>query len=215
MSIVISTGATTAIDNLQDLIAEIRDLADDADYDENSILRAIRKAEAYIERELRSPQMEAETSLTLTSATANLPSDFLAVRSVVFEGQERELRAMSPRALADQYGATSGVPVAYAIEGRTIRIAPVGGVTLRLLYFAEIPKLSGSISSNWVLRSHPDLYVAGAMLHLSIRERDRDGVAMFGDAFNAVLQSMKRIEIEGRSSSMVPYGLPQVRGVRA
>ena len=217
MSIAISTYAPGTIATYRDLVAELRDLLDDADYDNLAIDRAIRKAEAQFTRELRVPEMEPRVVLVVNGPTVALPLDFRAVRLIrTLSTPPVLLQGVSPAALSDYIGQT-GSPLAYAIEGKALRIAPVSNVTVELLYYAAIPSLSDNAVSNWLLQRHPDLYVSGAMYYLAWRERDSDGMAQAAQMTQTLLAS---INGEGQRNRwggipLVPKGMGQVSGVRA
>ncbi|MGJ3625960.1 phage adaptor protein [Sphingomonas sp. MMS24-JH45] len=188
MSIAIPTYAPGAITNYAELVVEIRDLMDDADYSQQAIDRALRKAEAEFNRTLRTPEMETRVVLSITSELTPLPNDFLELRYIFSEGSpDTPLKSMSPCWMLSAYSGVSGTPQAYTIEGGQLRIGPVGNATLEMVYYRPLSALSDAQVSNWLLAKHPDLYVAGVMYHLARRERDRDGMAQaaqeVGDAY--------------------------------
>lgn len=218
MAIIIPSFAAGAITNYADLVAELRDLLDDADYSQAAIDRALRKAEATFNRELRTPEMETRALLMVTGELNPLPVDFLAMRTLFFEGTpDRILKSMSPASIVSTYGGYSGVPCAYSIEGRMIRVVPVGDATLEMAYYARLTPLSDAAVSNWLLDRHPDLYIAGAMYHLAYRERDTDGAALAARQVAELLQSINQAGMRNRwgASPIVPQGMMQVRGARA
>lgn len=217
MSIAIPTYAPGAISNYNDLIAEIRDLSDDADYRQDVIDRALRKAEAEFNRTLRTPEMEARVILSVTGELTTLPEDFLELRYVFQEGQpDAILRSMAPAGMLSTYYGRSGSPEAYTIEGRSIRVGPVGNATLEMLYYQAIMQLSDGQVSNWLLRKHPDLYVAGAMYHLASRERDSDGVNKWSQEVSALTNAIQNAAARNRwgSAPLTPTGIRQVGRVR-
>lgn len=218
MAIIIPSFAPGAISTYADLIDEVRDMMDDAAYDQRVIDRAIRKSEATFNRELRVPEMETRIIITVTGELTTLPDDFLQMRTIFHEGNpDRLLSSMSPAALVRGYGGMAGEACAYAIEGLTLRVAPFGPATLEMSYYAALPQLSDDRVSNWLLRLHPDLYVSGVLYHLARRERDSEGMAM---ALNEVTQLLESINKAGQrnrwgASPLTPSGMCQVAGARA
>jgi hypothetical protein len=159
-TIAFSTDPAGAITTLPDLIAEIRDEMDDEGYSLPKIMRAIGRAEAMFNRELRVPEMETELQFTVTSEQTDLPLDFLQMRTIYQEGSpDNPLKSMSPTGLRQLYRGVAGRPCAYALENRRIVIAPVGDAPLTMLYYAKIPPLTESNPSNWLLFEQPDLYL--------------------------------------------------------
>jgi hypothetical protein len=155
-----SVDSTSAITTLTDLIAEIRDEMDDSGYSEAKILRAIARAEAFFNRELRVPQMETEFQFPVTGESTSLPVDFLQMRAIYQEGSpDNPMRSMSPAGLRQLYFGQSGTPAAYALENRRLIVAPVGSASVTMLYYAAIPPLNESNPTNWLLVDYPDIYL--------------------------------------------------------
>jgi hypothetical protein len=217
MSIAIPTYAPGAIASYSDLIAEIRDLMDDATYAQDVIDRALRKAEAEFNRTLRTPEMETRGILNVTEELTQLPADFLELRFIFQEGSpDKPLKSMSPSGMLAIYSGCSGTPEAYTIEGGFLRVGPVGATTLELVYYRPLPQLSDAQVSNWLLASHPDLYVAGVMYHLARRERDSDGMAQAAQEVAALTAAIQGAAARNRwgAAPLSPAGIRQVPGAR-
>jgi len=217
MSIAIPTYAPGSIASYSDLITEIRDLMDDADYRQDAIDRALRKAEAEFNRTLRTPEMETRAILNVTGELTQLPSDFLELRYIFQEGSpDTPLKSMSPAGMLAIYSGIAGKPEAYSIEGNYLRVGPVGNATLEMLYYQPIPSLSDAQVSNWLLAKHPDLYVAGAMFHLARRERDSDGMAQAAQEVAALTAAIQQAAARNRwgAAPLTPAGIRQVCGAR-
>jgi len=218
MAIAIPTYSPGSIATYTDLIAEIRDLSDDADYRQDAIDRAIRKAEGEFNRKLRAPEMETRMVLTITGELTQLPSDFLSLRYIFQEGSpDSPLKSMSPAAMLGMYGGVAGTPAAYTIEGSYLRVGPVGNATVELLYLASITPLSDEQVSNWLLRLHPDLYVSGTMFYLAVRERDEGAMTFWSGLTAQLMDDINGAALRNRwgAGPLVPAGPRQVRGVRA
>jgi len=218
MAISVGSLAPGAIQNYTDLLAAVRDMMDDDNYSQSSIDRCIRLAESYFNRELRHPRMEKSVLLALTAETSILPDDFLAMRSIKEVASPAfTLASMSPAALIETYGQTAGTPEAYAIEGRSIRIAPIGNVTLELSYYAAIPALCANAPVNWLIVNHPDLYLWGTVWYCCQRDRDSNGAAMAQSALSGILQSLQTSSVKDRwgAAPLRPRGITQVSSARA
>ena len=217
MTIAIPTYAPGAITSYSELVIEVRDLMDDADYPQPAIDRALRKAEAEFNRTLRTPDMETRAPLQITGELTTLPTDFLELRYVFQEGSpDKQLTSMSPAGMLAAFSGMAGCPRAYAIEGNEIRVGPVGNTSLEMVYYRPLNPLSDAVPSNWLLRKHPDLYVAGVMYHLARRERDADGMAQAAQEVVALTAAIKQSANNARwgSAPLTPAGVRQVRGPR-
>jgi len=155
MAIAISTYAAGSIADYSDLIAEIRDMMDDADYSDAVIARAMRKAEGEFNSLLRVPDMETRATLAVTDGFAALPSDYSQLRFVRTLG---DYPATLPNITAGEMGDGFAYPYGYSIEGREIRVVPAKTASISFTYYQKIPPLSEAIPANWLLTKHPSLY---------------------------------------------------------
>ena len=219
MAIVLDVSPTGAVASYTDLVAELRDLQDNAAYDTAVIARAIRKAEAYFLRRLRVSDMEISATLAVSDDTVALPTDLREIRSVVWlhNGYEYPLGNMSLSGLVGAYGTTAagGRPVAYAREGNTLRFAPSSSGTLRIVYYADITPLTDAFPTNWLLQVAPDLYIAGAQYYLCRRERDDTGAQMALSEANAIIDAMQTQAAFQAGGNLIPHGITQVGCIRA
>lgn len=128
-------------------------------------------AEADFNRTLRTEQMITETTLTLssTSSSVNLPSDFLEVETLSFNDAPREINFATRKQLQDQYASlSSGRPKVYTLRAPATSAgvqrmqfgpSPDGAYTLTLSYYQKIPGLSTSNTTNWLMTKEPEAYL--------------------------------------------------------
>lgn len=219
MTIALDLSAVGAIATYNDLVDHVRDMSDDDQYPRTAIDEALRKTEAHMNRVLRVPDMERLVALTsVVGGLITLPNDFLEMRAVRFVGDHAvDLQSMTPVALQWAYRGVAGVAQAYAIEGRSLRLAPVpAAANIEMVYFAALTPLTDSFQSNWMLDRHPDCYIAGVMYHLARRERDESAVVTVGQEFVTILDAVGSAGNSARwgAGPITPQGVAQVRGVR-
>jgi hypothetical protein len=216
MSIAIDISAAGSISSYADLVSEIRDMVDDANYSQGAIDSAIRKAEAHFNRTLRTPDMENVATLNVTAEYIALPADFLEMRAIRNVNGCFDLDSVSPAALFMRYRGAAGCPTAFAIEGQRLRFGPVGNATLDMLYYATIPQLTDAVPINWLLIKHPDAYLATALYHIARRERDSDGQQQAGTEMQTILDAITTSANSARwgAGPLTPQGISQVFGVR-
>jgi hypothetical protein len=103
-------------------------------------------------------------TVTAQSGFTTLPSDYLAWRRVTWTGSTRsELGYVHPSYLQAAYPSQpADVPRIFTIEGSTLKVMPLCGTPLEFDYYQAIPSLV-SASTNWLMTSHPDLYLFGSM----------------------------------------------------
>lgn len=132
-------------------------------------------AEAEFNRTLRTEQMITETTLTLssTSASVSLPSDFLKVDSIEFTTLPTGIDFVTRKKLKSDYSSqTAGRPKVYTLRaaaatGGVQRMEfgppPDGAYTATLSYYQKIPALSTSNTTNWFLTKEPQAYLFGSL----------------------------------------------------
>ena len=116
--------------------------------------------------------MIAQASITIDAETENLPTGFLQIRDFyILSGATKiPLRYVTPSQM-DQLKGTSvtGCPSAYTILGDTLRFMPKPDASYSgiLNYYKTFDPLSDSNTSNFILSSHPAIYLYGSLFHAS------------------------------------------------
>lgn len=198
MTIALSIGAQPPFLNYIELLEGVADWLDREDFTERQLARFVALAEAEFNRVLRVPEMETSVMLAVEGEIVNLPPDFLQMRHIYQEGSpDSPLRGMSPDGLLQAYGGRSGVPSAYAIEGRALKLAPVGATILQIDYFRRIPALSDATPSNWLLDAHSDVYLFGT---LTQAEAFTDNPARVGQWRGALENALGQVRTAGNRS---------------
>lgn len=96
---------------------------------------------------------------------------------------------------ADEYKRsfdTSGVPKYYSIVGSQLQLLPVPGasITAEMVYYAKIPALSDSNTTNWLLTNHPDVYLYGTLIQSAPYLKDDERVAVWASLFEKAVNDM-------------------------
>ena len=131
------------------------------------IPRAVRMAEASINRRLRVRQMIVRAESEVELQTLPLPNDWLeSIRGFTGSDNEFQLSGFP----MDEYPArvlSTGQPISYSILGRYMffRMLPEEPTRIELSYYAAVPALSDSTTSNWLLALWPDIYLYGSLMH--------------------------------------------------
>lgn len=131
----------------------------------------ISMAEANLSRDIRHWRQEKRSTAEIDTQYSAIPADFLeAVRFYITSGDTRPLELISQAEMLDRKYRnlnTSGQPAYYAITAGEIEVYPVpdGTYTAELYYMANLPALSDSNTSNWLLEYYPDAYLYGSLIH--------------------------------------------------
>jgi hypothetical protein len=132
VTVALDLGAYSDIADYPGLIDKVRLWLDRGDELNPYLPTFIMLAESYLNRTLRTPEMEAYTSVPVVGGLARLPLDCLEVRGISVG--ERPLQATSPANLARDYRGLAGAPLSYAIRGRDLLLAPTSDDALDLTY---------------------------------------------------------------------------------
>ncbi len=153
--------------------------------------------EAELNRKVRDKDMIKRATATADAQYLTLPDDWLEVINVEIQsGDFSPLLQQSMESLDVFRKAnddSSGQPKYFAIVDGTLELAPTPDTsyTLQLTYYGKITALSDSNTSNFVLASHPDVYLYGALKQASIYLMEDDRVALFTSQFEKALEEMR------------------------
>lgn len=128
-------------------------------------------AQLRMTRDLRTREMLKVATTTATDSTVELPSDFLEMREIHFQGNPPiTLEYESPdKFFRDMLTTTSGLPYYYTIIAYELQFAPApdSSQTLQMLYYAQPTFISSTVSSNLYLANYPD-----ALLYATLAEAE-------------------------------------------
>lgn len=147
--------------------------------------------EARLNRLLRVPAMEASATSSVSSGTVALPDDCLQLRKVVID--DEAIPAFSPQQLHAAYGdSTYGSVLGYAVSGQEITLLPAPSASIDVVvdYYQKIPALTSTNTTNWLLESHPDLYLYGTLCMAEAFVDNPDRVAVWKSAWDAALDEL-------------------------
>ena len=172
----------------------------------------IDNTEAELNRRLRVADQVKRSVATADGQYLSLPSDWLeAINIEITSNDFRPLMQMSIESL-DVYRKANnnitGQPIYYAIVDNTLELAPTPDAeyTLQLTYFSKIDALSDSNTSNFVLASHPDIYLYGSLKHASVFQTERERAPLFNAQFEKSLEEIRlqQERAEFAKGSLIP-----------
>jgi len=168
----------------------------------------IQLAEAQMNRDLRHWRMEVRASGQQSAGDAymQIPADWIeTIRFHITDGGTSPLDLMSRKAIEDKrYGNEnmSGTPRYYAHADSQFELFPTPNETTNteLLYFAKIPSLSDSNTTNWLLEDAPDVYLYGALLHSAPYLAEDERVGVWAQMYGASVQRLNDSSDDARMS---------------
>lgn len=183
-----------AITTYTELQTAISDRLARSDFTATVLQECIALAEADMQRTLRTLDMETRyLTFPMDAEYVDVPADFLSVRTFRRDGSPPvELQFMADDTMTTTYQGVTGPPRYFNVTGGKFRFAPPGdGSAATLVYYAKIPALSTSQTTNWLLTAHPDAYLYGALLQAAIRLQDTEKMQFYGGVYGAALKSIK------------------------
>lgn len=163
-------------------------------------------------RRLRHWRMENRATAEVDGQYSALPADFLEPIRLHLEGGDyRTLELISQAEMQKrrmQNADTSGKPAFYALTQGELEVYPTpdGTYNLEMNYYAKIPALTTSNTTNWVLDNYPDAYLYGSLVHsapfLGEDARMATWAALFQSALNGIMVESEQAKFGGSGRRM-------------
>lgn len=155
-------------------------------------------AEAQFNRTLRHRKMVERATATLDTEYSAMPADWLeSIRYQINTNPITVMEFVSPDQAALLKGAysTSGKPIFYSQIGQQFQVIPApdsgSAYTGELTYYAKIPALSVSNTSNWLLVDSPDIYLYGALLQSAPYLQDDQRLNVWAAIYQRLIEDLK------------------------
>lgn len=155
----------------------------------------IQLAEAKFNRELRVRDMLARSESSSDEGYIPMPADFLQEYSMKLEAatphQEISYVGADDAKKIKATGLTGEVRY-YSIVGNTFELIPdpAEQVDVEMIYYAKIPALSDSATTNWLLTKSPDLYLYGTLLETVPYLKDDERLQTWFGARQQIMEAM-------------------------
>lgn len=179
-----------AISNYSELKAAIAEWLNRSDL-EAVIPSFIALAEAQFNRDerLRTRESVVRATATFDQEYEALPADYLEMENLTVLDQPNPKRLQY--ITLNQYDeykrsyTAAGVPLYYTLVGNQVQLLPVPGdsYTVEMVYYAKIPALSTTNTTNWLLTKHPDVYLYGALIQAAPYLKDDERVGTWANLY--------------------------------
>ena len=176
--------------DLQTVIAYFLDRDDQTE----RIKTFIDLAEAEMNRRVRHWRLENRATAEIDGRFSALPADFVEPIRLHLEVDNRPLELVSVMEMQDlrMTASAGGKPRYYAIVQGEIELFPTpdGAYDLEMYYYAKLPALSDTQTTNTILTNFPDAYLYGALIHsapfLGEDARMQTWAALFQSAIDGI-----------------------------
>jgi hypothetical protein len=164
-------------------------------------------AEKQMEREVRHYKMVERSSGELDSQYSAVPADW--IETIRFGISSGDTFALSLTTLSDlmmrrqNTRNTSGRPQYYAHVGELFELFPTPDATytMELIYYQEIPKLSTSQTTNWLLTDAPDAYLYGSLMQAAPFLGEDQRIQVWSQLYAGAVSSLNNASDRTKQSS--------------
>ncbi len=159
LAIIRVVDTTSNFTNYTGFTAMVADWLDRPDL-ANVIPTFITMAQERLSQDIRVKEMLKVATTTATGSSVELPSDFLEMRELHFQGNPpTTLQYQTPDQFFRNFiSTTSGTPMYYTLLNNEFQFAPsvTGTTTLQMLYYAKPVFISNSVATNIFLTKFPN-----------------------------------------------------------
>lgn len=160
-------------------------------------------AEKRIERDVRCRENEADLSVTISTGTAAVPSDYVELKYAYLDlSPVRVLERTTARKVFEQYPnrSSSGIPKLIASDKNQFIFGcyPAGDYTVKGTYYA---KLTGVATSwNALATAYPDLYLCASMVEAMTYILDEARIGVWEAKYQNILKDLNEQEQSEKGS---------------
>ncbi|NKX40955.1 hypothetical protein HGG71_05660 [Rhodobacteraceae bacterium R_SAG2] len=167
-----------------------------------SIPTFIRLAEAQMERELDHWKMERRSEVLVDDRYTALPCNFRNPIRLYITGANKALEPITQSQMQDKRYSNAdvtGKPRFYCITAGEVELFPTpSSEALEMYYVANLPKLSDTNTSNWLLDEAPDAYLYGALLQSAPYLQDDQRIAVWTSLFTAAVSGLNAVSQDAK-----------------
>lgn len=173
-------------------------------------------AEAKFNRKLRVRQMIKRANGQIETQFFAYPADWLEAKEFQLNTNPMVRLKFVTEAYGDELKANRyfsvGQPAYYTITGTQLEFIPSPDQTYsaELTYYAKIPALSDTNTSNWLLAYAPDLYIYGALIEATPYLKDDERLATWGQLY---ANSLGDIEVADERASVSSTPIVRARSL--
>jgi len=167
-------------------------------------------AEAVINKDLRTLDMETILSVTFDDAFYDLPADYMEIRAIHIEndGARVPIKSYTPQQLDAMYSRATGTASGFSIHGGQMELRPAPSVTDtvdgEITYYKRVTTLTGT-ATNDILTKFPMIYLSAMMLQVYLYLQDDEELSKWSDVYNSQVKQANKSAQGGR------YNNPQVQ----
>lgn len=202
----------TTITNYSTLQTAIADYLNRTDLT-SQIPMFIQFVEADLNTRLRCREMIVRAEATSDQEYVQLPTDWLEALNLQIINGTSPLRyvTLDEADLINRSQAFTQI-IAYSLMNGAIELipAPTDNVEIEMVYYAKIPTLSESNTTNWLLAKAPDVYLYGALTHAAPFLINDERIPTFASFYSSRVEGLN-----GESQKSLHSGSPLIARSRS
>lgn len=169
-------------------------------------------AEAQIARDLRHWKQEKRVTTSVDERYENLPNDWLEIKLVALS-TGKMLQTVSASEMSERRSQSD-----IAAEPRFVRMTadqielyptPSEAIDISMLYYARIPALSDTDTTNWLLTDAPDVLLYGSLVHSAPYLTDDNRASIWGALYQSGVDKLNLESQKGRITGPLKMGVPR------
>lgn len=196
-----------AISNYSELQTAIANWIDRDDLTDR-IKEFIALGEARIYRDLKIEAMNKGDTIAIASnGSIALPSDYIHLRNatvLLSGGEGQALEYVTFDTLARKFPSSdTGIPlyIARSTSGLTVGPLPDGTYNVTLRYYARLPALSDSNTTNWFTDNAPDILLWASLVESTAYTQDDERLPVWESKYQQVKFEIQKEDNKARRSS--------------
>lgn len=100
------------------------------------------------------------------------------------------LQIVTPAWAASMDQTTGLVPRFCYIQNGKLYVKPIGPCDVTISYYQQLPNLSDTTTTNWLLTECPECYLWGSLVQVAAFARDADAYALWNGKYQETLESL-------------------------
>lgn len=175
----------------------------------------IRLAEYRIERLMTVPERETVATIVTVAGQDNvsLPSGFRQLRHArIVASDGYPLAPATLNVIRSAFADQTAKPQVYAIADASIYFGPTPDAvySVELTYIENIPALTSTNPTNWLIERHADAYVYGVLSQAEAFLGNSDKAAFWNDALGSVIEEANRQGTRYRNAAPIRLRSPVI-----
>lgn len=179
-----------SISNYTDLVAALGNWLNRSDLSAR-IPEFITLAEARFRRTIDDLNQDTSAAIALTAGVGTLPTGMGHLASVADPAYGR-LTEVSESQLSAYTNTSGSYPAVYAVVGSQIKTVPASTGTLNIVYRLDLPAVTASNATNWLLNRAPDIYLRGSLLEAEFFGWNDERLPLIKAALDESIAEMNR-----------------------